>query len=233
AGREPNLRPSTDRADTKPSSDSRCLGLRLREPAPAPHGQPEESAFLQTLVAADQRSRSWREKLDVVRELLAQRTSPRHPGASHPARIEERLAYIAIYLRFLNSGQIPCEEDGRHFRPSHHARTALEIHKDLARITGPANAFLVRKIYPWLPSTAEPFQRAEPLTRIRDIAHRNDIPSELKTEIKRTLQNKLHRCSGPEDLATSQALLDRITAPGSDYSAAFVDQFEIFHEELK
>ena len=233
AGRETNLPSSTDRAGTKPSADPQGPGLRLRDPTPAPRGQPEQSAFLQTLVAADQRSRSWREKLDVVRDLLAQSTSPRHPGASHPAPIEERLADIAIYLRFLNSRQIPCEEDGRHFRPSHHARTALQIQQQLARITVPANAFLIRKIYPWLPSTAEPFQRAEPLTRIRDIAHRNDIPSELKGEIKRTLQNKLHRCAGPEDLATSQALLDRITAPGADYSAAFVDQFKIFHEELK
>jgi len=233
AGREPNLPPATERAGTKPSADPHDHGSRLREPTPAPHGQPEESAFLQTLVAADQRSRSWREKLDVVRDLLVQRSPPRQPGASHPAPIEERLAYIAIYLRFLNSRQIPCQEDGRHFRPSHHARTALKIQQHLARITVPANAFLVRKIYPWLPSTAEPFQRAEPLTRIRDIAHRNDIPSELKGEIKRTLQNKLHRCAGPEDLATSQALLDRITAQGADYSAAFVDQFKIFHDELK
>src|SRR5262249_48589995 len=96
----------------------------------------------------------------------------------------------------------------------------------------PSNAFLVRKIYPWLPPTAEPFQRAEPLTRIRDIAHRNDIPSELKKEIKHTLQNKLHRCAGPEDLATSQALLERITA-GAEYATAFVEQFKIFHDELK
>jgi hypothetical protein len=30
----------------------------------------------------------------------------------------------------------------------------------------------------------------------RDIAHRNDIPQDLKNEIKHTLQNKLHRSAG-------------------------------------
>jgi hypothetical protein len=30
----------------------------------------------------------------------------------------------------------------------------------------------------------------------RDIAHRNDIPKDLKDEIKHTLQNKLHRSAG-------------------------------------
>ncbi len=55
-------------------------------------------------------------------------------------------------------------------------------------------------------SATSSFTRKEPLTRIRDIAHRNDIPKELKKEIKNTLQNKLHRCAGLEDLATSAAL---------------------------
>jgi phosphoglucan,water dikinase len=71
------------------------------------------------------------------------------------------------------------------------------------------------------------------LTRIRDIAHRNDIPSDLKRELKTSLQNKLHRCAGPEDLVTSAELLKRITAPGAHYPPAFVEQFKIFHEELK
>ncbi|MCK5341493.1 MAG: hypothetical protein KAJ60_10480, partial [Desulfobulbaceae bacterium] len=98
--------------------------------------------------------------------------------------------------------------------------------------TTPANAFIMRKIYPWLPSYDRAFVRAEPLTRIRDIAHRNDIPQELKKEIKHTLQNKLHRCAGPEDLATSEKILQRITAGHGEYSSDFVEQFKIFHEEL-
>lgn len=45
--------------------------------------------------------------------------------------------------------------------------------------------------------------------------HRNDIPKELKAEIKHTLQNKLHRNAGPEDLHTTEAMLARVTAvPG-------------------
>jgi hypothetical protein len=91
----------------------------------------------------------------------------------------------------------------------------------------------VRKIYPWLPSYDSAFVRAEPLTRIRDIAHRNDIPGELKKEIKHTLQNKLHRCANPEDLATSAALLERVNLPDAHYSPSFVEEFKIFHEELK
>jgi len=51
---------------------------------------------------------------------------------------------------------------------------------------------------------------ALPFTRCR-----NDIPKELKAEIKHTLQNKLHRNAGPEDLHTTEAMLARVTAvPG-------------------
>lgn len=180
--------------------------------------------FADRLAAADQGCRSWREKLDFVRGLLVAEDAP--PGT-------EQLVDIAIYLRFLSAGQIPCAEDGRHFRPAHHARISLLIQERLASLTTPENAFVLRRIHPWLPSSALTFQRAEPLTRIRDIAHRNDIPSDLKREIKHTLQNKLHRCAGPEDLVTSADLLARISAPGAGCSADFVEQFKIFHEELK
>jgi phosphoglucan,water dikinase len=175
------------------------------------------------IIEADKTCRSWREKLDFVRGLFAKENS----------LTTGQLADIAIYLRFLGTGQIRCEEDGRHFRPSHHAGIASEIHERLGRFANTDAAWIARKIYPALPSTAQAFQRAEPLTRIRDIAHRNDIPHELKTEIKTTLQNKLHRCAGPEDLVTSAKLLERITAPGANYSGEFVEQFKIFHEELK
>jgi len=200
------------------------------EPAPEPEIPPPAPAtalpgdFAPQLIAANERCRSWREKLDFVRELLARETEPLTTG---------QLVDIAIYLRFLGTGQIQCAEDGRHFRPAHHARIALQIQERLAKLSDPDSALIVRKIYPWLPSSARTFQRAEPLTRIRDIAHRNDIPSDLKHEIKHTLQNKLHRCAGPEDLETSAAILQRITAPGVNCSADFVAQFKIFHEELK
>ena len=180
--------------------------------------------FAPQLIEANARCRSWREKLDFVRELLAAQTEPLTIA---------QLVDIAIYLRFLGAGQIQCVEDGRHFRPAHHARIALQIQERLAKVSSPDATFIARKIYPWLPSSSRTFQRAEPLTRIRDIAHRNDIPSDLKHEIKHTLQNKLHRCAGPEDLETSAAILTRITAPAAGCSADFVAQFKVFHEELK
>ena len=182
------------------------------------------SEFERELVAGDRRLRSWREKLEFARGLLAR---------EKPLITADELVDLSIYLRFLGTGEIACEEDGRHFRPAHHAQIASQIQQRLAALTTDANQFIVRRIYPWLPSSAADFRRPEPLTRIRDIAHRNDLDPELKKEIKTTLQNKLHRCAGPEDFETSSALLARITASGANYSPAFVEQFRIFHEELK
>ena len=51
---------------------------------------------------------------------------------------------------------------------------------------------------------------AVPLTRIRDIAHRNDIPQDLKSDIKNRLQNKLHRSADPGDLKTCEELMNKI-----------------------
>lgn len=48
-----------------------------------------------------------------------------------------------------------------------------------------------------LPAFAEEFTAATPLTRIRDIAHRGDIPHELKQEIKHTIQVPSPRPSLP------------------------------------
>jgi len=215
----PNLNPDPDSAEAAPHSGSESPAAE-EEPRPTR----AETGFAAELARGDRERRSWREKLDFVRALL---------GREEPALTADQLIDIAIYLRFLGTGEIACAEDGRHFRPAHHARIASDIHQRLTRLTTPENAFIVRRIYPWLPSSAANFQRPEPLTRIRDIAHRSDIPQDLKREIKTTLQNKLHRCAGPEDLATSSALLERITAPGATYSPAFVEQFKTFHEELK
>ena len=44
-----------------------------------------------------------------------------------------------------------------------------------------------------LPSFNAEFTASTPLTRIRDIAHRSDIPHELKQEIKHTIQVALRR----------------------------------------
>eukprot|EP00741_Cyanophora_paradoxa_P004807 tig00000829_g4664.t1 len=59
-----------------------------------------------------------------------------------------------------------------------------------------------------------------------------DTPREFKLEIKHTLQNKLHRCAGPEDLVTSADILRRITTPGTNYPDIFISQFRLFHQEL-
>ena len=199
-------------------------------PAPTPpQKKSPESArpappLAEAIAAMDRQSRSWREKLLGVKGLLEKHDQ---------AEPEEQLSYLAIYLRFLNTGEISCLEDGRHFRPSHHARTSQEIQEILLSKSTSQSLFLLRKILPWLPSFADDFMRHEPLTRIRDIAHRNDIPKELKKEIKESLQNKLHRCAGPEDLQTAGRILELITGPTANYSAAFVHEFQIFYGELQ
>ncbi len=185
------------------------------------HGS--EHDIVRMITEANQRLRSWRRRLEWVHGIITD-------GAFDDLG---SLVYIAIYLRFIGTGEVPCSEDGGHYRPSHHARISHGIFEHLSKITSGEKALVIRKIYPWLPSFEDTFLREEPLTRIRDIAHRNDIPGELKEEIKRTLQNKLHRSAGPEDLATSAALLERITASDARLSPSFVEEFRIFHEELR
>ena len=179
--------------------------------------------FIRALVDNHGKQKSWRGRLQWIRDRFAD-------AAFVPTRGD--LATLAIYLRFLATGEALCEEDGGHFRPNHHADAAEQIEAGLARVSTRDNAWILRRVRPYLPSFAEDYRRAEPLTRIRDIAHRNDIPRELKEEIKKRLQNKLHRCAGPEDLRTSAEILERITAPGANVPQAFVDEFKIFHGEL-
>ena len=202
---------------------------RLKEPDEGPPSkqvsisvQPLDQ-FTAAVVKANEENRSWRRRLEWVRDQLAT------PGFE--AR-PQHLTTLAIYLRFLGTGEVTCEEDGGHYRPNHHARAAEAIETTLTRISNAQNEWILRKIYPWLPAYGAEFQRNEPLTRIRDIAHRNDIPKELKGEIKHRLQNKLHRSAGPEDLKTSAEILARVTAPGTAYSEDFVAQFKLFHQEL-
>ncbi|MFW8600691.1 PEP/pyruvate-binding domain-containing protein [Desulfobacterota bacterium M19] len=190
-----------------------------RLPIPAEN----ESRFVKRLVETDQQRPSWRQKLEGIHQLLLE----------SPELSTDDLVYLAIYLRFIGTGALICTEDGRHFRPSRHARLSQQIQEQLLACTTPDQAFILRYIYPWLPSYDRAFTRTEPLTRIRDIAHRNDIPPELKKKIKHTLQNKLHRCAGPEDLTTSKNILRQITAPGAEYARPFVEQFKIFHQELR
>jgi len=179
--------------------------------------------FVEIIANADRKVRSWRKKIGWIHDLLFDRTFEVD---------NEKLVYLAIYLKFIGNGDVPVGEDGGHYRPSHHAMMSSRIHGQLSKISSPENALILRKIYPWLPSFNSPFMRAEPLTLIRDIAHRNDIPKELKEEIKNTLQNKLHRSAAPEDLLTSAKLLEKITAPDAGYPPPFIKEFKKFHEEL-
>ncbi|KAG6422820.1 hypothetical protein SASPL_113201 [Salvia splendens] len=182
------------------------------------------------LVEGDRSGRNWWRKLEVVRELVAE-------NIDSEKRLEA-LTYSAIYLKWINTGQIPCFEDGGHHRPNRHAEISRLIFRDLERISSRKDTSLqellvIRKIHPCLPSFKAEFTASVPLTRIRDIAHRNDIPHDLKQEIKHTIQNKLHRCAGPEDLVATEAMLARIMKNPGQYSEAFVQQFKIFHQELK
>lgn len=182
------------------------------------------------LVEGDQSARNWWRKLEVVRELVLESVESEN-------RLEA-LTYSAIYLKWINTGQIPCFEDGGHHRPNRHAEISRQIFRELERIScrqdaSPQETLVIRKIHPCLPSFKAEFTASVPLTRIRDIAHRNDIPHDLKQEIKHTIQNKLHRNAGPEDLVATESMLARITKNPGEYSEAFVEQFKIFHRELK
>ncbi|CAI0453123.1 unnamed protein product [Linum tenue] len=182
------------------------------------------------LVEGDRSARNWWKKLEVVRELIV--------GSLESGDRMDALIYSAIYLKWINTGQIPCLEDGGHHRPNHHAEISRQIFRELERIssrkdTSPQEVLVIRKIHPCLPSFKAEFTATVPLTRIRDIAHRNDIPHDLKQEIKHTIQNKLHRNAGPEDLVATEAMLARITKNPGEYNGAFVEQFKIFHQELK
>lgn len=181
------------------------------------------------LVKGDQNARNWWQKLE-VRELLV--------GSLAVANRLEALVYSAIYLKWINTGQIPCFEGGGHHRPNKHAEISRHIFRELERVSGRKDTssqevLVIRKIQPCLPSFKAEFTASVPLTRIRDIAHRNDIPHDLKQEIKHTIQNKLHRNAGPEDLVATQAMLERVTKNPGEYNEAFVEQFKIFHHELK
>ncbi|XAR58188.1 Phosphoglucan, water dikinase [Bertholletia excelsa] len=182
------------------------------------------------LVEGDRNARNWWRKLEVVRELVV--------GSLEGHHRLEALIYSAIYLKWINTGQIRCFEDGGHRRPNRHAEISRLIFRELEQIacrkdTSPEEVVVIRKIHPCLPSFKAEFTASVPLTRIRDIAHRSDIPHDLKQEIKHTIQNKLHRNAGPEDLVATEAMLTKITKNRGVYSEAFVEEFKIFHLELK
>ncbi|MFH1428469.1 MAG: hypothetical protein ABIH39_01880, partial [Candidatus Margulisiibacteriota bacterium] len=168
------------------------------------------------------RNKSYRHKLDWIRNYIIARAKI--------LNIKD-LTNIAVYLRFLASGSIKCEEDGEHFRPNNHAQMAENIVSILVNLTHPGNALLIRNIYQYLPSYDSEYKVAVPLTRIRAIAHRNDIPS-LKERIKKELQNPLHRCATPKHLEISERFLSE-SRRDYPHNSDLIHEFETFHEELK
>ncbi|PXF43672.1 Phosphoglucan, water dikinase, chloroplastic [Gracilariopsis chorda] len=195
------------------------------------------------IIEMNMTQKSWRQRLAFVRALFTDDEAAKKIGFNKHSI--DALATISTYLSFLSNGQVKCEEDGGHHRPNHHALEAQKLeaaldsivkhvmdNTSLRKSSQPESyiPYVIRKVYPQLPSYSSQFTTSVPLTRIRDIAHRNDIPHDFKQEIKRTLQNKLHRCAGPEDLQTSARLLERIN--NSDFSHDFKKEFAIFHAEL-
>lgn len=182
------------------------------------------------LVQGDERAGNWLSKLELAKNTIVDRSCNMRPSI-------ETLAYTFIYLTWVSNGSIRCIETGGHHRPNHHARLSQLIFRSLEWIIGERpgtpDALLARRMQTRIPSFTDEFMQSTPLTRIRDIAHRNDIPQDLKREIKHTIQNKLHRNAGPEDLAASEALLKRIIQNRDEYSEDFVRELQTFLKELR
>ncbi|CAI5496742.1 unnamed protein product [Closterium sp. Naga37s-1] len=164
-------------------------------------------------------------------------TDPASPFRAH--RSGSTWGRSCAWSTWINTGQIACVEDGGHRRPNRHAEISRRIFRWLEKEGTRGSALtseekvVMRKIHPRLPAFSADFTASVPLTRIRDIAHRNDIPHDLKQEIKHTIQNKLHRNAGPEDLVATELLLRRVTRTPGEYSEAFVQQLKLFYAELK
>lgn len=241
---------------------SRSSGSSFEERLPSEGWQGRETVFMQSnehsrdrqgvwnthglqgallsVVEGDRDNGSWLGKLGVVKHLLVDTAPRQRPDL-------DTLSAVYIYMQWIATGAVPCVESGGHQRPNRHAEIAKACFRSLewviedagnaARGGGHSSAaalgLVARRLHTRLPSFTEAFTQSVPLTRIRDIAHRNDIPSDLKREIKHTIQNKLHRNAGPEDLVATEAMLQRITAQQGEYSEAFVKEFKVFTAELR
>eukprot|EP00887_Chlorella_sp_A99_P004965 scaffold4.g4965.t1 len=155
------------------------------------------------IVEGDRGAANWLGKLEALTRLLVDDAPQMRPDF-------DTLANAYIYIQERRCRGVPRELSKLMFR-------SLEwVIDDATRASAPATALAARRLQAKLPSFSDAFTQSTPLTRIRDIAHRNDIPKELKAEIKHTIQNKLHRNAGPEDLVATEAMLARITAtPGA------------------
>jgi phosphoglucan, water dikinase len=131
---------------------------------------------LHSLVVGDRDAPNWLAKLGVAKRVLVDEADRARPGM-------DALAGAYVYLQWITTGAVACVEGGGHYRPNHHAKLSQEIFKSLEWVIEDDNSharaatLLARKLSPRLPSFGEAFTQQVPLTRIRDIAHRNDIPS--------------------------------------------------------
>ena len=192
---------------------------------------PDTLSAFKTIAAGDTAATSWIQKLELTQSLVGQGKEMN----------KEKVAAASTYARWIGTGVLQCTEDGHHHRPNRMAEVGRDIFINMECVAGElykhgptvgeSSRLIMRTIHPWLPSFSGEFTCSVPLTRIRDIAHRNDIPQDLKLEIKHTLQNKIHRNAGPEDLITTQIILDKVNA--GDYNDDFKNQFNLFAAELK
>jgi phosphoglucan,water dikinase len=89
---------------------------------------------------------------------------------------------LLVVVQWVTTGAIGCAEGGGHYRPNHHARLGQDMFRALEWTLEEdygqerMRSILARKLQPLLPSFSEAFTQSVPLTRIRDIAHRNDLP---------------------------------------------------------
>lgn len=207
----------------------------MEEAANRSRGGADLQGASRAIADGDKSSTSWLQKLELIASMV---------GQGHAISLD-KVAACGVYLRWVSTGTIACVEDGHHHRPNRMAEVARDIFINMEMVSGElykhgpevgeAERLVMRQIHPWLPSFSSEFTSAVPLTRIRDIAHRNDIPQDVKLEIKHTIQNKLHRNAGPEDLVVTELMLKRITVDAYEgqYNHDFVNEFVIFHQELK
>ena len=182
------------------------------------------------LVEGDSKAPSWLKKLELAKTMLVDDAEMWRPD-------HDALAHTFVYLSWVATGALPCVDAGGHRRPNHHADLSKVTFRTLEWVigerAGASDSLLARRLQTRLPSFAAEFTQSVPLTRIRDIAHRNDIPSYLKSEIKHTIQNKLHRNAGPEDLVATEIMLAKVTAKPGEFPEAFIQEMRTFYLELR
>lgn len=70
---------------------------------------------------------SWRQKLELQKRVLVDSSPMARPSV-------ESLSLVYAYATWVNTGAVPCSEDGGHHRPNHHASLALQVGRRLAQL---------------------------------------------------------------------------------------------------